>query len=180
MMPQQLTTTAGKLRKNPSGDYILKIVSQYRPNQAERYKQVILSNAEKYNLDPLLILQVIKVESRFKWWARSGKDALGPMQVMPRYWKHLLYRIADDELKKKLMIYGPQDKYFQRIGYGVQAGCYILRHYINNNDGNVMLALIDYGYGPNTRAKRRAVSRGLVYIRELDYIKKVIYNQGIK
>lgn len=47
------------------------------------YKELIISEAEKNNLDPLLVAAVIRVESRFNPTARSHRGAVGLMQIMP-------------------------------------------------------------------------------------------------
>lgn len=47
------------------------------------YREIIVSEAGKYGIDPLLIVSIIRVESSFKHTARSEKGAEGLMQIMP-------------------------------------------------------------------------------------------------
>lgn len=47
------------------------------------YKELIEHYAVEYELDPLLIVSVIRVESKFAAQARSPKGAVGLMQLMP-------------------------------------------------------------------------------------------------
>ena len=49
----------------------------------DRYRQTIQAIAEKYGIDPALVLAVIKSESDFDPHAVSTKGALGLMQLMP-------------------------------------------------------------------------------------------------
>lgn len=47
------------------------------------YQELITAEAEKYDLDPLLIAAIIHVESRWRADAISPKGATGLMQLMP-------------------------------------------------------------------------------------------------
>lgn len=47
------------------------------------YKELIVSEAGKYRIDPLLIVSIIRVESSFNQTATSQKGAKGLMQIMP-------------------------------------------------------------------------------------------------
>ena len=49
----------------------------------DRYSQTIRAIADKYDVDPALVLAVIKSESDFDPHAVSSKGALGLMQLMP-------------------------------------------------------------------------------------------------
>jgi len=53
--------------------------------------------ADKYQLDPLLILAVIAIESRYNPFAESGVGAQGLMQVMPQVHKDKLETFGDGE-----------------------------------------------------------------------------------
>ena len=58
--------------------YLLRIFFPYP------LRPLIEANSEKYSLDPLLVVAIIKVESNFNPTARSKKGAVGFMQVMPQ------------------------------------------------------------------------------------------------
>ncbi len=47
------------------------------------YEEIIIQQAENYQLDPLLIAALINVESRWKERAVSREGAIGLMQLMP-------------------------------------------------------------------------------------------------
>lgn len=51
--------------------------------EATPYIELILKYSAKYDVDPALVLSVIKNESNFDRFARSSKGAIGLMQVMP-------------------------------------------------------------------------------------------------
>jgi soluble lytic murein transglycosylase-like protein len=51
--------------------------------ESARYNQTIRKIAEKYGIDPALVLAVIKSESDFDSYAVSDKGAMGLMQLMP-------------------------------------------------------------------------------------------------
>ena len=47
------------------------------------YREIVVSEADKYEIDPLLIISIIRVESSYNHTAQSGKGARGLMQIMP-------------------------------------------------------------------------------------------------
>lgn len=55
------------------------------PDVADRYTHMIFESADKHKIDPVLILSVMFVESRFKSDAVSSGNAIGLMQVI-HYW----------------------------------------------------------------------------------------------
>ncbi|MBS4023198.1 MAG: lytic transglycosylase domain-containing protein [Dethiobacter sp.] len=48
-----------------------------------RYREIIESQARRYDIDPLLVAAIIRVESKFHPDAVSRKGAIGLMQIMP-------------------------------------------------------------------------------------------------
>ena len=53
------------------------------PSQVVRIRDAILRSSERHQLDPFLLIAMMKVESTGNPAARSPKGALGLMQVMP-------------------------------------------------------------------------------------------------
>lgn len=49
-----------------------------------RYENLVRENAEKYQINPFIVLAVIRVESNFDPSQRSNRGAVGLMQVMPK------------------------------------------------------------------------------------------------
>ncbi len=72
---KKVTLFSGRFRSLP-----LRLDSK---EEIARYNATIWSIAEKYGIDPALVLAVIKSESDFDAYAVSDKGALGLMQLMP-------------------------------------------------------------------------------------------------
>ncbi|MGQ0545992.1 MAG: transglycosylase SLT domain-containing protein [Betaproteobacteria bacterium] len=73
--------------------------------------------ATQFGLDPLLVLAVISVESRFNPIAESGMGARGLMQIIPRYHREKLARHGGDEA-----VLDPESN--------IRVGTQILREYV--------------------------------------------------
>ncbi len=61
----------------------MKLVPEHMVRRAERYLPLIRSWSRKNNLDPALVLGVVRQESAFNPRARSGIPAFGLMQIVP-------------------------------------------------------------------------------------------------
>lgn len=85
--------------------------------------------APKYDLDPALVLEVVRVESNFNPRARSHKGALGLMQLIP-------------ETAQRFGVSDPLDPI-----QNLRGGMAYLRWLINRFDGDVRLALAGYNAG---------------------------------
>jgi soluble lytic murein transglycosylase-like protein len=86
--------------------------------------------SEKQNLDPLLVLAMIKVESGFKDTARSGYGAKGLMQVVPRWHR--------DKLKGR----NPYD-----TDVSVEVGTQVLKDCLDKRNGRLATTLACYSGG---------------------------------
>jgi soluble lytic murein transglycosylase-like protein len=84
--------------------------------------------AKRAGLDPQLVLGVIQVESNFRKYAVSRAGAKGYMQVMP-FWTQLIGR-SDDNLF--------------HLRTNLRFGCVILRHYLDQEKGDLYRALGRY------------------------------------
>ena len=54
---------------------------------ATRVSPLIIQNAERHSLDPLLVAAVIRQESTYRSQIASPAGAVGLMQIVPRYWQ---------------------------------------------------------------------------------------------
>ena len=79
------------------------------PNEVQRIASAVIRYSARYGLDPVLVTQVLWVESRARPWVRSPLGAVGLMQVMP-------YMAAKLDLSGSLAA----------IETNIEAGCWIL------------------------------------------------------
>jgi hypothetical protein len=108
------------------------VAKRYRVSQDVAFDLVSLAHQEGYRfqLDPLLIIAVIAIESRFNPIAESGAGAKGLMQIIPKYHTDKL-----DEFGGEHAVFDPATN--------IQVGSRILREYIRRT-GNVGIALQMY------------------------------------
>lgn len=90
--------------------------------------RLVHQEATKFDLDPMLVLALIHVESDFDHYAISRAGARGLMQVMP-FWK--------------LEIGKPEDSLFD-IQTNLRYGCAILSLYLEKEKDNTTFALARY------------------------------------
>jgi soluble lytic murein transglycosylase-like protein len=96
--------------------------------QREEFLVSVHYEAKRAGLDPQLVLGVIQVESNFRKYAVSRAGARGYMQVMP-FWVDLIGR-RDDNLF--------------HLRTNLRFGCVILRHYLDQEKGDLFRALGRY------------------------------------
>ena len=100
------------------------------PDAAYRadFLKTVHYEAKRAGLDPLLVLGVIEVESRFRKYAISTAGARGYMQVMP-FWVNLI---------------GVRENNLFHLSTNLRYGCTILRHYLDIEKGDLYRALGRY------------------------------------
>ena len=119
------------------------------PNEIQRIASAVFRYSAQYGLDPVLVTQVLWVESRARPWVRSPLGAIGLMQVMP-------HMAAQLDLAGNLAA----------IETNIEAGCWILADNIRRlgeEDG-----ISAYFWGSDIRSvaylnrvkKARATGRG--------------------
>lgn len=96
-------------------------------NLLKKYVTVVFAESSKQQVDPLLTLAVIAVESRFDFMATSSHGAKGLMQIIPKYHKD---KIA------LAQIYDPIAN--------IRAGTRIIREYLTLHNDDVKRALLNY------------------------------------
>jgi soluble lytic murein transglycosylase-like protein len=90
--------------------------------------KVIHDEAARAGLPPELVLAVVQIESGFDRFAISRYGALGLMQVMP-FWKKEIGHPRDN-------LFHPRTN--------LRYGCTILKHYLDQENGNLATALARY------------------------------------
>jgi soluble lytic murein transglycosylase-like protein len=97
--------------------------------ERKEFLQTVWSESRRAGLETDLVLGLVEVESNFRKFALSAAGARGYMQVMP-FWCRL---IGD----------GDAGKLFH-MQTNLRFGCVILRHYIDQERGNLFMALGRY------------------------------------
>lgn len=108
------------------------VARRYRVSQDVAFDLVSLAHQEgkRLQLDPLLIIAVIAIESRFNPIAESVAGAKGLMQIIPKYHTAKLEEFGGEQA-----VFDPATN--------IQVGSRILREYIRHT-GNVGIALQMY------------------------------------
>jgi len=96
--------------------------------QREEFLISVHYEAKRAGLDPQLVLGLIQVESNFRKYAVSRSGAKGYMQVMP-FWVQLIGRTEDNLF---------------HLRTNLRFGCVILRHYLDQEKGDLYRALGRY------------------------------------
>jgi soluble lytic murein transglycosylase-like protein len=96
--------------------------------QRDEFLVTVHYEAKRAGLDPQMVLGLIQVESNFRKYAVSRAGARGYMQVMP-FWTKLSNR--------------PDHNLFS-LRVNLRYGCWILRHYLDIEKGNLFRALGRY------------------------------------
>jgi soluble lytic murein transglycosylase-like protein len=115
-----------------------------------KYKDAIIKNAEKNNLDPFLIMGLIHQESYFNPLARSPVGATGLMQLMPATSKELARRIHSSANAEDPEV-------------NIRLGTVYFRQLVNMFNGVTQLAVASYnaGMGNVIRWRRAPVRKPL-------------------
>ncbi|MBI3903088.1 MAG: transglycosylase SLT domain-containing protein [Nitrosomonadales bacterium] len=105
-------------------------VERYLPDREYRtdFLRTVYYEANRAGLDPLLVLGLINVESRFRKYAVSEAGARGYMQVMPFWLKEI----------------GSGEQNLFHLRTNLRYGCTILRFYLDMEKGDLYRALGRY------------------------------------
>ena len=114
------------------------VAKKYRVSQDVIFDLVSIAHAagHQIGLDPLLIIAVMAVESRFNPIAESVAGAKGLMQIIPRYHTDKL-----DEFGGERAVFDPQ--------INILVGSKILKEYLARTGNDLGMALQMYAGAPN-------------------------------
>ena len=133
---------------------IYSIVRSHRPDitEAEAWgiSEVILEESSGYGLDPMLVLAVIDVESKFQYGAVSPAGARGIMQILPYVAKSLVQEIG---LHQPSYSKSFRPEFLDDPVLNIKLGVYYL-HDLKKSFRNLTHALTAYNMGP-TETKNR-------------------------
>lgn len=130
----------------------LKSPSRVEARAPAHVKSIVHSLAPKYDLDPLLVLAVIAVESNFHTKAVSPKNAQGLMQLIP-------------DTARRFGVRDPFDP-----SENIRGGMRYLQWLLQTFNGDLALALAGYNAGEKAVQKYRGVPP---YSETRNYVKKV-------
>jgi soluble lytic murein transglycosylase len=114
------------------------------------YHDLIISEAQRYGLDPLFMFSLIRQESLFEGFVRSSAGAHGLMQVVPPTGEQIATELAWPPA------YDSEDLY--RPIVSVRFGAYYLAKNRDLLDGNLYAGLAAYNAGPGNALAWRELS----------------------
>ena len=122
-------------------DYALQQSSAKRLSSKERLElaSIITEQAELHNLDPLLVIALIHVESTFNTNAQSHKGAKGLMQLLPNTARYI---------NKKTDKGIPENSNLFDAKTNIALGTAYMEYLLNKTNGNLEYALAAYNMGP--------------------------------
>jgi len=118
--------------------------SDITDSEAWRLSEVILEESRRRDLEPMLVVAVIEVESRFQDSAISPMGARGLMQIMPDTGKYLTDTVGR-EFGVHPVAFRPES--LDDPVLNIRMGVYYL-HNLKKQFRNLNLALIAYNAGP--------------------------------
>lgn len=141
--------TIAKYREVLQTDYALQQSSAKKLSDKKRFELavIITEQAKIHNIDPLLIIALIQVESTFNPNAYSHKGAKGLMQLLPDTAKYI-------NKKTNKGISNTSNLFDEEIN--IKLGTAYVEYLLNKTNGNLEYALAAYNMGPTNmyRAKR--------------------------
>ncbi len=145
---------------------------------AYKYEEYINKYSEMYDLDPLLVLSVMKTESKFNEKAESKKGAKGLMQIMDETGTWAAEEVGIEYFRTNLL-FSPE--------INIQLGCWYLDNLLDQFE-DLSLALAAYNAGSGNVTKWLEDPQYSKTGEELDhipfpetkkYVDKVITNYNI-
>ncbi len=140
------------------------------------FTEEIKQSATKYQLDPLLIAAIIRVESNYKLDAVSPKGAVGIMQIMPDTASWILKQGEFESLSVK--------KAGNEAHAGITLGSWYVKELNRQFDGNLIVSLAAYNAGPGKVRQwldkgvwdgEESTIRDIPYGETRHYVQRVMY-----
>lgn len=133
----------------------VKMVPEHIRIRAEKYLPIVRKNASRFNLNPQLVLAIIHTESYFNPLAVSSCDAIGIMQIIPKYAGiEVFKKIFKDEKE-------PSREYLFNPKNNIVVGCAYLNllhfeHFrdVNEKVKNRYVTICGYNAGPTSIRNR--------------------------
>jgi len=125
---------------------------------------IVYKSAQKYNMDPALIMAVIEVESKFKRKAVSKAGAIGLMQIMPKTAKSISRELNIKKYNKN-SLYNP--------GINIRIGTYYLKKLLVEFNNDIDLSLGAYNAGMGNIKKWQKQKKEIPFEETRTFIKRV-------
>lgn len=144
----------------------------------KKYKNLVNSFSEKYDLEPALVYAIIKQESNFDKGAVSRSGALGLMQILPSTAKWIAGELD--------LLYSDDMMFDQK--YNIEFGCFYLRYLFDKfDDMEIVICAYNAGEGKVLEwIEDERINETLIdYSETKTYLKKVksyynIYKSRVK
>jgi soluble lytic murein transglycosylase len=136
---------------------------------------IVSREAGKNNLDPFIVLSVMRQESIFDPSVVSRVGAVGLMQLMPSTSQTVCRELG--------ITFSPDSLY--RPSVNIRQGAYYIKRLLDQFGGNMVLAIASYNGGPNKAAEWYAKNKRTtfdLFIEDIGftetrgYVKKVLAN----
>ena len=105
-----------------------------------KYAETIQQNARENNLDPAIVLGLIRRESAFDEKARSPVGARGLMQIMPKTGRQIA-RSLKEKWRSEVVLFNPE--------VNVRFGSFYYKQLLERFNGHYALAAAAYNAGPH-------------------------------
>ena len=100
--------------------------------------ELVQEESGKYNIDPYLIMAMMRVESKFNENAQSSRGASGLMQIMPETAKWIAQELKVEDYHEDML---------RKPETNITFGIWYMNHLIREFDGNIVAALAAYNGG---------------------------------
>ncbi len=142
-----------------------------------KFEAEIQQASKRYQVDPFLILAIIRTESNFDANQISKKGAVGLMQVMPQTADWVIRQAAFDPMAIE---------YLNQPKVNIDVGAWYLSFLLKQYRGDMVMAIAAYNAGPgnvNTWVKHqrwegtRETIEDIPYGETRHYVQRVLYYQ---
>lgn len=133
-----VNASASNQAKSYATDWIINLGTKAHINDIKNIVEAAFKYGAKHNIDPLLVLSLIGVESTFNKSAKNKSKASGLMQVIPKYHK--------DKIKSRNIF---------AVNVNIEVGTKVLRDCLDRNSQVLNKALKCYSGGASNRYNKK-------------------------